>query len=250
MTVLSVNLNKVALIRNSRDTSIPDVVEAAKTCIEAGCSGITVHPRPDQRHIRVDDVYRLAEFLSDYPEIEFNIEGNPEAGPEPNGYPGFLALIEAVKPAQCTLVPDDPRQLTSDHGWDIQRDAAKLTGYAQQLHNWGSRVSVFLDADPAQLQQAPMTGIDRIELYTGPYAAAASRDQGNAAIKPFAETAQLAAALGIGVNAGHDLNLDNLAAFKRGIPNLLEVSIGHALVTDALWMGLDRAVKRYLQCLE
>lgn len=249
MTVLSVNLNKIALIRNSRQTAIPDVVAAAKTCIDAGCSGITVHPRPDQRHIRVEDVYRLAEFLADYPEIEFNIEGNPKAGPEANGYPGFLALVEAVKPAQCTLVPDDPYQLTSDHGWDIERESADLAHYTQQIHDWGVRVSVFLDADPAQLQKAPMTGIDRIELYTGPYAEAASERKGMEAVRPFTQTAATAQAMGIGVNAGHDLNLDNLAAFKQAVPNLLEVSIGHALVTDALWMGLDNAVKRYLQCL-
>ena len=249
-TALSVNLNKIALIRNARDTIIPNIVEAAKTCINAGCHGITVHPRPDQRHIRVDDVYRLAEFLKDYPAIEFNIEGNPEAGAEANGYPGFLELVESVRPHQCTLVPDDPFQLTSDHGWDIIGNGTALTAFTERLHNIDARVSVFLDADPLQLEQAPETGIDRIELYTGPYAEAASRGETESALQPFTATAEAALALGIGVNAGHDLNLDNLTPFINGVPNVLEVSIGHALVTDALWLGLEETVRRYLTCLD
>jgi pyridoxine 5-phosphate synthase len=250
MVMLSVNLNKVALLRNSRVTTIPSVVDAAKTCIECGAKGITVHPRPDQRHIRVSDVYDLKTLLADYPGVELNIEGNPLAGPEDNGYPGFMALIDAVKPDQCTLVPDDPTQLTSDHGWSLSEHNRTLAPLLEQLRDWSIRSSVFLDALPDELSYAQGLGIDRVELYTGPYADHFQALGPNPNLKPFAKTAERARDCGIGVNAGHDLNLDNLPLFVEALPNLLEVSIGHALIADALWLGLPETVKRYLKALE
>lgn len=254
-TKLSVNLNKIALIRNSRDTRIPDVVEAAKTAIAAGAQGITVHPRPDMRHIRPDDVYRLAELLSrpEYSEIEFNIEGNPEAGAEDNGYPGFLALVKEVVPDQCTLVPDDPSQLTSDHGFDLQKELSGsddlLAATIGDLKLLGIRVSLFMDPDPSQIQLAPASGTDRIELYTGPFADTFNTPEGDAVFDQFLKASEVAAELGLGLNAGHDLNRDNLARFCE-TKNLLEVSIGHALIVDAIAMGLDTAVRCYREILD
>ena len=250
MVMLSVNLNKVALLRNSRLTKIPSVVEAAKTCIESGAMGITVHPRPDQRHIRVSDVYDLKTLLSNYPDVEFNIEGNPLAGPESNGYPGFMALIEAINPDQCTLVPDDATQLTSDHGWSLSNQSRTIAPFLEQLRSWSIRSSVFLDALPDELTYAQGLGIDRVELYTGPYADHFQALGPNPNLHAFAKTAERASECGIGVNAGHDLNLDNLPLFVAALPNLLEVSIGHALITDALWLGMSETVKRYLKALE
>jgi pyridoxine 5-phosphate synthase len=245
MTALSVNVNKVALVRNSRGGEIPSVVEAARLCVEAGCHGITVHPRPDQRHIRPRDVYDLAERL----DVEFNIEGNPFAGKE-GSYPGFMNLVRDVRPAQATLVPDDPGQLTSDHGWNIRRDWERVVPIIDELKALGVRVSLFMDADRGQIEAVPRTGADRIELYTEDYARAyptADRDETTAV---YAAAAQCAGDLGLGVNAGHDLNLDNLAHFLRTVPGVLEVSIGHALVTDAMMrMGLSATVKAYLKCL-
>lgn len=245
---LSVNLNKVALIRNSRDTRIPDVVEAAKTVIAAGAQGITVHPRPDMRHIRPQDVRDLAELLArdEYTDIEFNIEGNPYAGAS-GEYPGFMALVDETLPDQCTLVPDDPGQLTSDHGWNLTGESNRLKPVVEHLHEQGIRVSLFMDPVPAQIELSAQLGIDRIELYTGPYAEAFGHHE--ALLAKFAEAARVAGQLGLGVNAGHDLNLDNLAVFCRALPDVAEVSIGHALVTDALWMGLDAAVRRYRELL-
>lgn len=248
-TKLSVNLNKVALIRNSRDTTIPSVVDAAKIAINAGAEGITVHPRPDQRHIRPADVRDLAHLLAEpqYKQIEFNIEGNPYALAEENGYPGFMALVNEVQPHQATLVPDDPNQLTSDHGWDLMGESNQLNTLVAELKVQKIRVSLFMDPDVAQLERAARLGAERIEYYTGPYADAFPDYQ--EVLQPFIESAEFAAGLNLGINAGHDLNLDNLAIFCRELPNVAEVSIGHAIITDALWMGLDTTIRKYCAIL-
>ena len=250
-TALSVNLNKIALIRNSRDTEYPSVTEHAQICIDAGADGITVHPRPDQRHIRADDCFDLAKMLT----VEFNIEGNPFAPPMKSDrqgvsdYPGFMTLVEAIKPAQCTLVPDGNDQLTSDHGFDLQKDGDRITPIIQQLHKLGIRVSLFMDPDIQQIELAKQVGADRIELYTGPYAEAFEKNQNlEAVFSGFYQAAEKAAELGLGLNAGHDLNLHNLEKFAT-VPQLLEVSIGHAMTVDAIGMGLSTAVKAYQRCL-
>ena len=250
VTKLSVNLNKIALIRNSRETTIPSVIDAAKTVIDAGAEGITVHPRPDQRHIRPDDVRALADLLSqpEYRDIEFNIEGNPYAGPEANGYPGFMALVAETQPDQATLVPDDPNQLTSDHGWDLTGEANELKAMVDTLKRDDIRVSLFMDPVDHQIELAARLGTDRIEYYTGPYADSFPNHE--SVLAPFIESAKHATTLGLGINAGHDLNLDNLATFCREVPNVAEVSIGHAIVTDALWLGLTETVKRYRAILD
>jgi pyridoxine 5-phosphate synthase len=252
---LSVNLNKVALLRNARGGARPDLIDAARTALRAGARGITVHPRPDQRHVRADDVPRLAHFLRrEFPEAEFNIEGNPFAPATKDGYPGFEALIAEARPAQATLVPDADDQLTSDHGWNLPADAARLAPVIERLHAQGARVSLFMDPDPSAIAAVPTTGAERIELYTGPFADAWAEDghrrgaATDASFARFAEGARAAAAAGLGVNAGHDLDLDNLAVF-RALPHLLEVSIGHALVADALELGLFGTVRRYLAIL-
>jgi pyridoxine 5-phosphate synthase len=248
---LSLNLNKIALIRNSRPGDYPSVTEHARQVLAAGADGITVHPRPDQRHIRASDVPALAAILA----VELNVEGNPFAGPAPSGrpdvgdYPGFLPLVRAVKPAQCTLVPDSDRQLTSDHGFDLRRDGERLRPVIDELHSLGTRVSLFMDPDPAQMSLARAVGADRIELYTGPYAAAfAAGADPDTILEPYVATARSALDAGLGVNAGHDLNLLNLADFAQ-VPGLLEVSIGHAFTVDAIQLGLRRAVRAYLECL-
>jgi pyridoxine 5-phosphate synthase len=240
MTRLSVNLNKVALLRNTRNIGIPSVLRAAQVSIEAGAQGITVHPRPDQRHIRPSDVYELADFLSHYPGIEFNIEGNP--------FPEFLKMILEVRPAQCTLVPDEPGAITSDHGWDLNGEGRRLRPIVAKIRALGVRVSLFMDADSDQWQQARDLGADRVELYTQPYAATFGQDGFEAVFSKYAAAASMAQSAGLGVNAGHDLNLKNLGQFCR-IPGILEVSIGHALVADALEMGFYNAVRAYLQVL-
>ena len=243
MTRLSVNVNKVALLRNSRELDIPDVVEAAQICVAAGAHGITVHPRPDQRHIRPADVYELSEMLS----VEFNIEGNPFA--EAMGsYPGFLTIVRAVRPDQCTLVPDTPGQFTSDHGWNLVEDAERLTPVLDELRELGIRTSLFMDADVEGIERAAAVGADRVELYTEPYAAAFVDGDREGEFQRFAEAAARAVELGLGVNAGHDLNLHNLSKFVT-IPGILEVSIGHALIADALRMGLHKTVQEYLKAL-
>lgn len=248
---LSINLNKIALIRNSRDTEYPSVVEHAQKCIAAGVDGITVHPRPDQRHIRADDCYALAPLLS----VEFNIEGNPFAGAmrsERRGvcdYPGFMEIVQRVKPAQCTLVPDSDEQLTSDHGFDLKRSGDKLAPVIAQLKQWGVRVSLFMDPDPQQIELAKQIGADRIELYTGPYAHAFStQHEVDAVFQTFYRAAEKAAETGLGLNAGHDLNLRNLPRFSS-VPKLLEVSIGHAFTVDAIELGLANAVQAYQRAL-
>ncbi|WP_457097088.1 pyridoxine 5'-phosphate synthase [Lysobacter sp. P5_B9] len=250
MTVLSVNVNKIAVLRNSRGGSEPDVVRAARACLDAGAHGITVHPRPDARHIRADDVFALAELTREYG-VEFNLEGNPFA-PSRAGYPGFVALCEQVRPAQATLVPDGDAQLTSDHGFDFARDAEALRPLVAQLKALQCRVSLFADAHGEQgddMQQAATLGADRVELYTGPYAEAHAAGDARDMLLRFAATARRAQAEGLAVNAGHDLSQDNLGAFLRTVPNVQEVSIGHALIGEALYAGLAATVKRYLAIL-
>lgn len=260
-TALSINLNKIALIRNSRDTEYPSVAEHAQRCIEAGADGITVHPRPDQRHIRADDCDALRDLLAhDAPHIEFNIEGNPFAPAAVStrrgvsDYPGFMAIIERVRPAQCTLVPDTDAQLTSDHGFDLDRDGPALRPIIEQLHAWNVRVSLFMDPIEEQIKLAKKIGADRIELYTGPYAEAFAHGHDchgrdiEDVFQQFFRAAECAAELGLGLNAGHDLNLHNLSRFAT-VPRLLEVSIGHAFTVDCIEMGLANAVRAYQRCL-
>lgn len=236
MTRLSVNLNKVALLRNTRDVGYPSVLETASTVIKAGAHGITVHPRPDQRHIRRADVPALSAFLQDHRDIEFNIEGYPDED--------FIDLVLANNCHQVTLVPDAPEQKTSDHGWDVREREEFLRDTIARLNDAGRRVSVFIDPDPGTAEAAARIGADRIELYTGPYAA------GEIALSTYAAAAVAARGAGIGVNAGHDLNLDNLARFIAAIPDCDEVSIGHAITADALMMGWTGAVSAYLTAIK
>lgn len=246
MTVLSVNVNKVAVLRNSRGGAEPSVLAAAEAALAAGAGGITVHPRPDQRHIRPADVEALAGLVAG--RAEYNLEGNPFAPPRP-GYPGFLALVAAVRPQQATLVPDGDGQLTSDHGFDLARDAARLRPLVAELKALGTRVSLFMDAGAPNLRLAAELGADRIELYTGPYAEAHADGDASAALAACAATAREAQALGLGVNAGHDLSQANLGDFLRGVPGVLEVSIGHALIGEALHAGLQPTVRAYLDVI-
>lgn len=250
MTALSVNLNKIALVRNSRTIGIPSVVQAGETCIQAGASGLTVHPRPDERHIRRQDVYDLAELLTSHGTIEFNIEGNPLE-------PTFMEIVRDVKPNQVTLVPDDPSQFTSDHGWNIAKDGQTLVPIIKEIQDLGARVSLFMDPDSEQIRLIKELGImdgptdTRIELYTEPYATASregTSEQLETLHTTYVVAAKVAKECGLGINAGHDLNLENLPKFLR-IPNVLEVSIGHALTADALMMGLGNAVKAYLDVI-
>lgn len=239
-TALSVNLNKIALLRNARDLELPSIVEAADICINAGAHGLTVHPRPDQRHIRRYDVYALAERAAG--RVEYNIEGNP--------FDDFMDLVLAIRPTQCTLVPDAPGQKTSDHGWDLMRDRQRLQPLVARLQAAGIRVSLFLDPEPTQVELAHALGVERIELYTEPYAAAHGAGTSAEALIPYRAAAQRARELGVGVNAGHDLNLHNLPLLLNSIDWIQEVSIGHALTADALLhFGLHGAVKAYLAAL-
>ena len=244
-TALSVNLNKIALIRNSRPGNYPNVVSHGEICLAAGADGLTVHPRPDQRHIRPHDVYELSELVKAHPGIEFNIEGNPYA--ESLGdFPGFIKLVQDVRPHQCTLVPDSNDQLTSDHGFNLKVSGEKLRPLIQELKGNGVRVSLFMDPDVEQISLAKDIGADRIELYTGPYAEAhkLNSSEFDALFQTYLNAAIHAQKIGIGLNAGHDLNLDNLKHFRQ-VPALLEVSIGHALIVDAIAMGLSNAVSAY-----
>jgi pyridoxine 5-phosphate synthase len=238
MTKLSVNLNKIALLRNSRALGIPSVTRAATIALEAGAHGITVHPRPDGRHIRGDDVHALAALLKNHPRAEFNVEGNP--------FENVLDLVREVRPHQFTLVPDDPSAYTSDHGWDLRRDASRLRPLIAEVKALGVRVSLFMDATPEAMREAADIGADRVELYTEPYAKAYGSAEQSAEIDRYAAAARAAGAAGLGVNAGHDLNQENLPAFLRAVPHVLEVSIGHALVSDALEHGLSQTVRAYL----
>ena len=254
-TALSVNLNKIALIRNSRPGNNPDIVEYATKILAAGADGLTVHPRPDQRHIRPEDCYQL-KALSAEKGIEFNIEGNPFAGacPSPrddfSDYPGFLEILAQARPEQATLVPDSDAQLTSDHGFDLSGDTTELASIIKQIQALNCRVSLFMDPDIEQINLAKAIGADRIELYTGPYADAYESQSPNAdtLFDLHCKAAEHAKEIGLGVNAGHDLNLDNLQQY-RNLPGLLEVSIGHALTLDSLDMGLNKTVAAYCELL-
>lgn len=241
MTLLSANLNKVALLRNTRTIGIPDVARAARIALDAGAHGITVHPRPDGRHVRANDVRELAEIVRARRGAEFNIEGNP--------FHGLLEFVREVRPAQCTLVPDETGAFTSDHGWDLGRDAARLAPVMSELKTLGVRVSLFMDPLPAAMANAATLGADRVELYTEPYARAFGGAERQAVLRRYAEAARAAQAAGLGVNAGHDLNVDNLPAFLSEVPGVLEVSIGHALIADALEWGLAEAIRRYLEAI-
>lgn len=240
-TALSVNVNKVALLRNSRHLSIPSVLRAATQCLEAGAQGITVHPRPDERHIRADDVHALAELLKQWPQAEFNIEGNP--------FHNLLDFVRAVRPQQCTFVPDSEGQFTSDHGWDLATDGERLRPLIAECHALEVRVSLFMDAVPENMALARAIGADRVELYTEPYAAAYGSPAQDVELARFAAAARAAQNAGLGVNAGHDLSRENLTDFLRAVPGVLEVSIGHALIADALEFGYRETVQRYLQCI-
>jgi len=247
MTIqLSVNLNKIALLRNSREGNFPDVLSFGRRCLDLGVPGLTVHPRPDQRHIRASDIPALARLVRAFTNAEFNMEGNPFA-PQHGDYPGFLHLVELARPHQCTLVPDGDNQLTSDHGFDLNRDGEKLELILDTLKQHKIRSSLFMDPIPEQIRLAKKIGADRIELYTGPYASAFQNNANDleSLFEQFSEAARLATELGLGVNAGHDLNQRNLPKFCT-IPGLLEVSIGHALTVEALQDGWDNTVKAYL----
>ncbi|MDQ3205079.1 MAG: pyridoxine 5'-phosphate synthase [Pseudomonadota bacterium] len=249
MTRLSVNVNKIAVLRNSRGGGEPDVVRAAATCLDAGAFGITVHPRPDARHVRADDVDALT-VLTRERGVEFNLEGNPFA-PARTGYPGFLALCDRVRPAQATLVPDSDAQLTSDHGFDFSRDAPGLVPLVASLRAMGCRVSLFVDADGSDaVRRAADIGADRVELYTGPYAEAAACGDPRRVLAQYAATARHALAAGLGINAGHDLSVENLGPFLASVPGVDEVSIGHALISEALYAGLSSTVRRYLDVID
>tara|TARA_B110000114_G_C15041567_1_gene377307 strand:+ start:583 stop:1347 length:765 start_codon:yes stop_codon:yes gene_type:complete len=251
MIALSVNLNKIALIRNSRDTTNPNIPQHAQMCIDAGANGITVHPRPDQRHIRVTDCFDLASML----QVEFNIEGNPMTGPrktersDVEDYPGFMALVKEIRPTQCTLVPDGDGQLTSDHGFDLKQDGEQVARLVQELQSLGIRTSLFMDPDPQQIRLAAQTGTDRIELYTETYARAfRTGDDLEHVFQQFVRAAEVAVDEGLGLNAGHDLDLNNLPRFAT-IAGLREVSIGHHLTVDAIRIGLADAVAAYQRAL-
>ena len=256
MTVLSVNVNKIAWLRNARGGGRPSVVDCARTILDAGAAGITVHPRPDARHIRADDVYALKEVVDQYPGREFNIEGNPTAPARDNGYPGFDHLIEAVRPDQCTLVPDDDAQLTSDHGWNLAhpKTVSQLEELVARYKSCSARVSLFMDPIPANIAAAKGLGADRIELYTGPYADVVAErgldhPEADKSWGTYRDAAHYANDCGLGVNAGHDLDLVNLARFVS-MGGIAEVSIGHALIADALESGLAPTVRQYLEQLE
>lgn len=247
MTVLSVNVNKIAVLRNSRGGPAPDVVRAARVCLDAGAQGITVHPRPDARHVHAGDVLALAALCREYG-VEFNLEGNPFAPPRA-GYPGFQALCAQARPAQATLVPDGDAQLTSDHGFAFGRDGPRLRPHIAALKLLGCRVSLFADVDDPDLAEAATVGADRVELYTGPYAEACAAGDAREAMAACSAAARRAQAAGLGVNAGHDLSQTNLGALIAGVPDVLEVSIGHALIGDALYAGLEATVRAYLAIL-
>jgi pyridoxine 5-phosphate synthase len=240
-TALSVNVNKVALVRNTRHLGIPSVTRAATLCLQAGAHGITVHPRPDARHIRAEDVYELHELLKAWPDAEFNIEGNP--------FHNLMQFIRDVRPDQCTFVPDGEGQFTSDHGWDLRADGESVKPLIAEAKSLGVRVSLFMDPIPEAMPLAKELGADRVELYTEPYAAAWGSAKQAQELTRFAGAARAARAAGLGVNAGHDLNRENLPEFVRALPGLLEVSIGHALVADALEFGYAETVRLYLDAL-
>jgi pyridoxine 5-phosphate synthase len=237
MTRLSVNINKIATLRNARGGNVPDVVQAAINCEKFGAQGITVHPRPDERHIKRQDVYDLKKVVN----TEFNIEGYPNNG--------FIKMVLAVKPQQVTLVPDAPDQQTSNHGWNTRPHKTFLMDVVKEFKSNGIRTSIFIDPDLRNIECAAEIGTDRIELYTEPYASMYPNNK-EKAIEPFSASAELARKIGLGLNAGHDLSLENLKYFHEKIPWLQEVSIGHALISDALYLGLEKTIKAYLDCLK
>jgi len=240
-TALSVNLNKVALVRNTRHLGIPSLLRAATACLDAGAQGITVHPRPDARHIRGTDVHDLHQLLRSRPGAEFNIEGNP--------FHNLMDFVRAVRPQQCTFVPDSEGQFTSDHGWDLAADGERVRPLIAEARALGVRVSLFMDPVPQAMAAAKAVGADRVELYTEHYAGAYGTPRQEEVLRRYVEAAQAAQASGLEVNAGHDLNLDNLTHFLRAVPGVREVSIGHALIADALELGYAATVQAYLQCI-
>ena len=241
-TALSVNVNKVALVRNTRHLGIPSVTRAAELCLRAGAHGITVHPRPDGRHIREQDVFDLAALMKDWPDREFNIEGNP--------FHNLMDIVRQVRPHQATFVPDEQGQFTSDHGWNLQQDAERLRPLIDECKSLGVRVSLFMDPAPEVMARARAVGADRVELYTEPYAAAWGHVQQSHELERYRVAAIAAAEAGLGINAGHDLNRENLTEFLRTVPGVAEVSIGHALIADALEMGYADTVRAYLDCID
>ena len=241
-TALSVNLNKVALVRNTRHLGIPSLTRAATQCLQAGAHGITVHPRPDERHIRAQDVFDLAELLKGWPDREYNIEGNP--------FHNLMDFVRQVRPHQATFVPDSEGQFTSDHGWSFPADADRLRPLIAECRALGVRVSLFMDPLPAQMALARTVGADRVELYTEPYAAAWGQPGQDEQLRRYAAAARAARDAALGVNAGHDLSRDNLTDFLRAVPDVAEVSIGHALIGDALELGYTETVKGYLACTD
>ena len=240
-TALSVNVNKIALLRNTRHLGIPDPVALARIALEAGAQGITVHPRPDGRHVRTQDVADLAALLKSWPGAEYNIEGNPTQN--------LMAFVREHRPAQCTFVPDSEDQFTSDHGWNLPADLERLQPLVAQAQAAGARVSLFMDPVPEAMVHAAATGADRVELYTEGYASAHATPRQAEVLARYAAAAAAAQAAGLGVNAGHDLNRANLADFLAAVPGVLEVSIGHALIADALELGLAEAVRDYQRCI-
>ena len=240
-TALSVNVNRVALLRNSRPLDIPNLVHIAELALQAGADGITVHPRPDQRHIRTQDVHDLHALLQRWPQAEYNIEGNP--------FHNLMPLVRALRPPQCTLVPDSTEQATSDHGWNLDADAARLRPLIAELKGLGVRVSLFMDPVPEAMRQARELGADRVELYTESYARAHGTPAQAERLAAYARAADAALAAGLGLNAGHDLNRANLGDFLRAVPGVQEVSIGHALIGDAIELGMAEAVRAYQRCI-
>jgi pyridoxine 5-phosphate synthase len=237
MTALSVNLNKVALIRNTRSNGIPSVVDAARIALEAGADGITVHPRPDGRHVRAPDVAELAALMRHWPAAEFNIEGNPAHG--------LLDYVQQVRPQQCTFVPDESGAFTSDHGWNLPAQIDELRPLIERAKSLSVRVSLFMDPLSEAMQHAAAVGADRVELYTEPYAKAYGTPEQASVLERYRAAAEAALRVGVGINAGHDLNRDNLAAFLSAVPGVSEVSIGHALIADAIEFGLGPTVRLY-----
>jgi len=241
-TSLSVNLNKVALVRNTRHLGIPSVTRAATLCLAAGAQGITVHPRPDERHIRAHDVHDLASLLArDWPAVEFNIEGNP--------FQNLMSFVRALRPHQATFVPDTETQSTSDHGWTFPDDAERLRPLIAEARALGVRVSLFMDPEPSMMAAAQAAGADRVELYTEHYAASRGTPDADAVLQRYVDTARAAQAVGLELNAGHDLSRENLTEFLRAVPGVLEVSIGHAFVADALELGYAATTADYLRCI-
>jgi pyridoxine 5-phosphate synthase len=241
VTALSVNLNKIALVRNTRKLGIPSVTKFAAIALEAGADGITVHPRPDGRHVRGEDVHELATLLAGWPAAEFNIEGNP--------FHQLMDYVRQVRPQQCTFVPDETGAFTSDHGWDLARDGGRLRPVIDEAHELGVRVSLFMDPEPLAMKLARDVGADRVELYTEPYALAFGKAAQAETLARYRAAAQAAQAVGLGVNAGHDLNRDNLPPFLTAVAGVLEVSIGHALTADALEFGMAAAVRMYVAAI-